>query len=133
LLEGRGVVTRDEIDLLFNPTAEEYELLRARLRSRGVRQRASRSGGFVLGDAASDSSSSDTSDYAATLTDDERATVDRLVDLLRAPILAELVGDELRRTLRSVRRIQTGEDRPLRHCELAVALVIKHGTQLFAD
>jgi superfamily II DNA or RNA helicase len=136
ILEERGTISKTEIDALFAPTSEEYQRLRQSLASMPrVTARPGHEGGFVLKDPRRSADPDDASADEPNLNSDERAAVERLLTLLSSKELADLVGDDIRGVLRSIRRIQSGKtvDRPLRHSELAVALVVKHGNELLGD
>ena len=62
----------------------------------------------------------------------EQETVDRLAELLSCSVLANLLGPLLQ-TLRRARRVKTGSSRRETKRELATALVLQHGMDLFGD
>ncbi|MEO8035203.1 MAG: DEAD/DEAH box helicase family protein, partial [Acidobacteriota bacterium] len=61
-----------------------------------------------------------------------RTTADRLEAVLSQSELLKLVAD-LESGIRNARRILTGDDRPSRKSELAAALILQHGADLFRE
>jgi superfamily II DNA or RNA helicase len=134
LLEERGQIDKDEIDTLFSPTSAEYlNLKRTLLERLRVALGPKRVGGFVLNKLRRAQPEDDGITGPVMLTEWERQAVERLGALLTYDDLEELLGHRLVWTLRVLRKQMSGEDRRSRKEELAAALVVKHGTELFQD
>jgi hypothetical protein len=91
-----------------------------------------RTGGFQLGKQRRSRSDIAPGDELLLRTDWEKKAVARLSELLQESSLGELLGD-LRHTVRQARKAATGVDRPSRVNELATALLLQHGIDLFCE
>lgn len=131
LVKDRGALTRAEIDDLWGFDEEALAALKSTLLARKrVRSGPPKVGGFVAVERRSpvpgDEAPADLLREAW-----EDAVVARLQELLSLKELEDLLGP-LRLSLRRVRAVREGVDRPPRKDELATALVLQHGIDLFA-
>lgn len=131
IVEDRGFLRRDEILEMFGFDDEGYAALKATLISRRkVAPGPAPLGGFVAREKRS--APAEDGPGAPLLRESwEEEVVARLCDLLSLKNLEDLLGS-LRLAVRRVRFIREGVDRPVRKDELATALVIQHGIDLFA-
>jgi superfamily II DNA or RNA helicase len=131
IVEDRGHLTRDEISEMFGFDDESYAALKATLISRRkVQPGPPRIGGFVVREKRSVAGTEDGPGADLLREGWEEAVVARLVELLSLKQLEELLGS-LRLAVRRVRFVREGVDRPVRKDELATALVLQHGIDLF--
>jgi DNA repair protein RadD len=91
-----------------------------------------RTGGFVVRSRKGTLPPEDESDDFCWKNEWEKKTVDRLADLLTHAGLDELLG-ALRETVRQSRREEKGVDRRGTKTELATALLLSHGVDLFFE
>jgi superfamily II DNA or RNA helicase len=133
LLFDLGRITKRELDDLHRPTREEYaELKRYFARKKNLRPGAQGIGGWEVKQGGKEPPP--VPPIAAQPVEPwEQETVLRLQDLLQHEELEQLLGNALLYILRRVRQMETGEDRRGRKAELAQALLIRHGRDLFAD
>lgn len=127
-----GELSKQQIIEGWGLSEESYrELQKVLVRKRGIDSGPSRTGGFVAVLPRRSDDDGAESDLALR-TEWERATVARLTELLKRPELERLVG-MLESTIRIARRVRTGKDRPSRVSELATALVLQYGVDLFTS
>jgi DNA repair protein RadD len=129
----QGVLTRKDIVDTWALSDESYrDVHRLLVRRREVESGPPGTGGFVARlIRRRDDLETDTPPPLLTAAW-ELVTVERLEELLKQSELETLVGP-LESTIRSARRIRSGKDRPSRKRELASALVIQHGVDLFLN
>jgi superfamily II DNA or RNA helicase len=133
LVNDRGTITKDEVLSAWPLSSEEYALLRERvLREPGVTSGGKGRGGFEMPTSRSRLPGDEESDDIVTSASWERETVDRLCSLFQHADLERLLGG-LVYTIRQARKHRTGDDRRGTKRELAAALVIQHGQDLFRD
>lgn len=128
-----GELTKQQIVETWGLSDDGYrDVQRLLIKKRGVDSGPPRIGGFVATlPRRHDDEEVDDSPLVLR-TEWERAVVARLEALLKQSDLESLVGT-LESTIRSARRIRTGKDRPSRKRELATALVLQHGVDLFTS
>ena len=134
LLEETGELSKAEIESRFACTEDEYDQLKRDLRGvSGVEPGEKKTGGFRMRGPRRSGNDSDVIGGPVQLSTWERNAVERLEALLTYGDLEELLGRRMEWTLRVLRKQLTGEDRRSTKGELAAALVVKHGTELFQD
>lgn len=129
---GSGEISKDDVCNAFGVTEAEYpEIKRAVLKNDLIEVGPKRTGGFVIRKRAGRTPDGDGS--ALTFTSDwENSTVSRLCELLSHGELEVLLGPIVQ-TVRQARTHATGQDRRGSKQELAGALVIQHGVDLFRE
>jgi superfamily II DNA or RNA helicase len=132
IVEDRCALTKDEILEMFGFDEEGYAALKATLLSRKkVLPGPQRVGGFVAREKRTAAPAHEEASAPILREGWEEVAVARLVELFSLKQLEELLGP-LRLAVRGVRVAREGVDRPSRKDELATALVIQHGIDLFA-
>ncbi|MBI1760434.1 MAG: DEAD/DEAH box helicase family protein [Acidobacteria bacterium] len=127
-----GEITKDEILNSFDIADEEYaEIKRAILKHQLIEAGAKGIGGFVVKKRAG-KTPDDTETSPTFSTEWENEAVQRLCELLQHRELEELLGP-VAQTVRQARKYATGEDRRGSKPELAAALIIQHGFDLFRE
>lgn len=130
----RGWLTKDEIMSGWRLDEEGYAALRAVFRTKPLIEPGPRGvGGFrakIRRPIADVAEGPTLERFFSTAW--ENATVDRLAELLRHDEIERLLGDLLY-TVRRMRLAETGVNRRGTKHELAAALVIQHGVDLFAN
>lgn len=132
----RGKLTKTEILLLFSLPAERYSELRNVIISSfsdDIESGPQRIGGLVAKYHRRGRPTKDVLPPARfELAEWEKVTVAKLVDMLDHKTIEDLLGD-LKYTVRKLREVETGKDVRGTKEDLANALLIKHGRDLFAD
>lgn len=133
-LRARGLLEKDEILSTWTLTQDDYAALRKDFsKISDVEPGPRKIGGFQVKEKRGHLPRSE--EYPANPIPGEgweQAAIARLCELLQHQELEELLGD-LRRTVRLSRKQQTGVDRRGTKEELAHALLLKHGVDLFRD
>lgn len=130
----RGTLTRDDIMLTWGLGTQEYEDVRRELaKDHNLVSNGRGAGGFSarLRKTATTKDDEDI-DFSAIPSGWERVAAQRLTELLSHKDLEELLGDLLY-TVRLARARATGKDRRGRKDELAGALIVQHGIDLFRE
>ncbi|MBN1509937.1 MAG: DEAD/DEAH box helicase [Sedimentisphaerales bacterium] len=128
----RGHVNKSDIVETYRLTEDNYaELQEQILADRSIRKGPRRSGGFVLQEERQTVSEKLSDESPLLTTQWERDTVGRLTQLLTRDTLKTLLGD-LHRAVRRLRDKETGIDSTPK-VDLATALVIQHGIDLFCE
>jgi superfamily II DNA or RNA helicase len=128
-----GWLTKERIVETWGLTDADYTALQQRLdRDRRLERGPRGTGGFVARRRRRSEEEGGTSPSPLTTAVWERVAVGRIEEVLRQSELEELIGS-LESGIRNARRIRTGEDRPSRKRELAMALVLQHGIDLFSS
>ena len=128
----RGRLTKEEMVETWGLTEEQYREFHSTVaRDRRVESGPPRIGGLIAKQQRVRSEDA-IGPSTVELEPWARATAERLEALLSQSQLLTLVGD-LESGIRNARRIHTGDDRPSRKSELAAALVLQHGVDLFRD
>lgn len=128
----RGELTRAEIIALWGLNDEQYALLqRAFARHRLLRPGGRGRGGFVAQYARRPAAADDDGPAPTFEHGWQQATVEHLSRLCTHVELEKLLGPSLVYTVRRARQHLTGEDRRGSKRELAAALVVQHGVDLF--
>ena len=125
-----GEITKEDVCSAFGVNEHEYaDVRREVLRNSLIEAGPRKSGGFVVRKRSG--RTPDDADGALTFsTEWENLTVNRLCELLQHAELEELLGPIVQ-TVRQARKHATGKDRRGSKPELASALVIQHGIDLF--
>jgi superfamily II DNA or RNA helicase len=128
----QGEVTKNQILETWDTAEEDYaELQKQVLQSDpSIAKGPKGIGGFVLEKPTGRPPTESTSEALLLRTDLEKSAVERLTKLLTHSKLEDLLGTLLQ-TVRQVRLVNTGVDRRGTKSELATALVLKHGVDLF--
>jgi hypothetical protein len=125
-----GEITKDEILSAFDVAEEGYaEIKRGVLKHQLIESGARHTGGFVV-KKRKDKTPDETESGPTFSTEWENTAVKRLCELLQHRELEELLGP-VAQTVRQARTHATGEDRRGSKRELAAALIIQHGIDLF--
>lgn len=136
VVRAHGSLSKAEIMSTFSLTEEDYTALRKWFDRRpGIVAGPQRTGGFCLSARARDGGGPapvDETSFVTVTQPWERETVARLVELFSHKELEHFVG-ELLYTIRLARKESTGTDRRGSKAELAEAVIIKHGIDLFRD
>ena len=129
-----GELSKDDIIAMWSVSESEYIELKAALAKESLFEPGPKGrGGFVVNVRKRPLPPPPDADGNVVLhTDWENAAVERLAALLNHSELEGLL-DELVYTLRRARTKLTGEDRRGTKRELAMALVVQHSVDLFAD
>jgi DNA repair protein RadD len=128
----RGRMTKDEIVETWGLTDDQYREIHRVLRDDSrIDSGPPRSGGLVARTPRVKSGEA-LGPTAVELEPWAQAAAGRLEQLLSQHELLVLIGD-LESGIRNARRIESGEDRPSRKSELAAALVLQHGVDLFRE
>ena len=128
----KGSLTKKEIDNLYKPSDAEWRKIRAHFEKvSGVETASRRIGGFQVR-TRKPSKKIETIPASLLKYAWESEAVDGLVSVLDYASLENLLGS-LAYTVRVSRRARTGENRRGTRHEIATALMIRHGRDLFAD
>jgi DNA repair protein RadD len=128
----RGHLSKSDIVEIYRLTEDEYaELQQQILADRSIRKGPKKSGGFVLQEERQRIPEKSSNESPLLTTQWERETVERLTRLLTRDILRTLLGD-LERAVRHLRNREIGIDDTTK-VDLAAALVIQHGIDLFRE
>lgn len=128
----RGHVNKSDIVETYRLTEDDYaELQEQILADRSIHKGPKRIGGFVLREERQTVSEKLSDESPLLTTQWERDTVGRLTQLLTRDTLKTLLGD-LHRAVRRLRDKETGIDSTPK-VDLAIALVIQHGIDLFCE
>jgi DNA repair protein RadD len=129
-----GGLSKSQILAIWEVTEEDYKELQGRVMSKdgSIEKGPRRVGGFIVAGRKERFPDEGADDELLLKNDWEKQTVDRLETLLEHAHLRKLLGP-LYQTVRQARKLQTGIDRISRNRELATALVIRHGIDLFCD
>jgi superfamily II DNA or RNA helicase len=135
VLRAKGALTKEEIAASWDLSEAEYHQLAESLdREPGIGRGSQGSGGFVVHSRRpppdADEGFEEWNDTA--LPEWERVGAQRLAELLAYAELETCLG-ALLYTVRQSRRTRTGADRRGTKAELAAALIVQHGADLFAD
>ena len=127
-----GELTKNDILAVYKVAEGDYpEIKKLVLKDPLVRPGPKHAGGFVI--RSRRGKLEEGNNVGPTfLTDWENKTRDRLCELLQHKELEEVLGPIVQ-TVRQARNLATGEDRRGDKTELAAALVINHGIDLFRD
>jgi superfamily II DNA or RNA helicase len=131
MIQDRGELTKEEILAAWPMSEDEYTFIRERLLAKhgiGKKRGALIATSSRRGRRPEESSA----DEIALRSSWEIAAVDRLRELLQHSQLEKLLG-RLLHTIRQSRKYRTGADRRGTKHELASALVVQHGQDLFCD
>lgn len=130
----RGTLTRDDIMSTWGLGPDDYERVRQELaKDHRLESNGKGPGGFSAKLKRTALTVEDELlDFSAIPTGWERRTAERLTELLSHKELEELLGDLLY-TVRLARIRATGKDRRGRKDELAAALLVQHGIDLFRE
>ncbi len=129
----RGELSKEELLEAWPLTEEVYGALREKLLARrGIASGGRKRGGFVATASRAATPPEDASESLALRSNWEVETVERLCELLQHGQLEKLLGN-LVHTIRQVRKHRTGEDRRGTKSELATALLVQHGQDLFRE
>lgn len=129
----QGSLTKEQICETWGLGSDDYNGLKHRVANDPrVEPGPRRTGGFIAVARRRRTDPTEQIPILGIRTDWEQVAVDRLCELLKADELEKLIGN-LESTLRNTRRILTGKDRPSRKEELAVALVLQRGVDLFSN
>lgn len=132
IVHERGHVNKNEIVETYRLTEDDYaELQEQILKDPSIRKGPKRSGGFVFQEKRQRIPEKPSKESPLLTTQWERETVERLTELLTKDILGTLLGD-LERAVRRLRNRETGIDDTTKR-DLAAALVIQHGIDLFRE
>ncbi len=130
----QGEITKDQILETWGIAEEDYkELQKQVLKGNQSIEKGSRhSGGFVVKKRKGRLPEESTTEVLLLRTDWEKTAVARLAELLQHGKLEDLLGTLLQ-TVRQVRLAETGVDRRGQKSELATALVLQRGIDLFCE
>lgn len=129
----RGHLSKAEIQRIWGLSEEEYAEIQTELSAVKVLQPGPRGrGGFEARYAKRPQPSEETAAGPTFEHEWQNRGLERLVELLSHAELEELLGD-LVYTVRRARQKLTGEDRRGSKRELAAALIVQHGIDLFCD
>jgi DNA repair protein RadD len=130
---GRGAMSKAEIVDTWGLDSEQYDYLKSKLQKERLLEIGSKGVGGFRAHFAKRAQKPESEETAKFFTTDwENAATDRLRELLSHEELENLLGN-LIYTVRKARIEMTGEDRRGTKSELAAALVIQHGIDLFYD
>lgn len=129
----QGRLSKDDVLAGWGLDERQYAELQRRLEGRpGVESGPRRTGGFVARRQRGAAEEADTGPPLPGGEEWERAALERLVELLTYETLEALLGN-LIQTIRQLRRLETGQNRRGTKEELAAALIVQHGRELFRD
>src|SRR5208282_1077462 len=130
----RGELTKTEIEETWGIPEDGYRELQKNVLKRddSIAKGSKHIGGFVVRKRKGRLPDESAGDQFLLRTDWEKQAVRRLAELLEHPQLEGLLGGLLQ-TVRQVRRRETGVDRRGTKAELATALVLQHGIDLFRE
>ncbi len=128
----RGHVSKSEIVEIYQLSEDDYTDLQDQiLVDRSIRKGPKRSGGFVLQEKRQWIPEKAANESSLLMAQWEKEAVERLTQLLTTGALKTLLGD-LHRAVRNLRNRDTGIDSTTK-VDLATALVIQHGKDLFCE
>jgi len=128
----RGHVSKSDIVETYRLTEDDYaELQEQILADCSIRKGPKKTGGFSLKEERQRIPERPTNEKPLLTTQWEKNTVERLTQLLTRETLNTLIGD-LRFAVRDLRRRETHIDSAPK-MDLATALVLQHGIDLFCD
>ncbi len=128
----RGHVSKSDIVETYRLTEDKYVQLQEQiLADRSIRKGPRKSGGFVLQEERQRIPEKLSNEIPLLRTQWEKQAVERLTELLTGDALNTLIGD-LRFAVRDLRRRETHIDSTTK-MDLAIALVLQHGPDLFCD
>ena len=130
----QGRLTKAQVLDSYGILEEEYKDLQSQVLGKdGLIEKGPRKiGGFVVRKRKGRLPDDSVGDTLLLREEWEKQAVGRLAELLQHAELEELLGTVLQ-TIRQVRKEETGEDRRGTKPELATALLIRHGIDLFVD
>ena len=131
-LRDRGSLTKAEIVEAWGLSEDGYRELHQKIANQRGFESGPRKVGGLIAKWARPRTEEEADTPVVDLEPWAKTAAERLETLLSQSELSNLVGD-LESGIRNARRIETGEDRPSRKSELATALLLKHGLDLFAD
>jgi len=132
-VKDRGKVTKEEVEKTWGITDEEYGQLRKQFGGiQGIAPGPKGVGGWIRNKHRGQIGLDGDRRASSPVGPWEDETVRRLCELLQHQELEHFLGDLLY-SMRRAREIESGADRRGTKTELAHALIVKHGRDLFAD